>query len=237
MPTTRAVLLDAGLTLLRAEPNLGAIYARVAARHGRTAGPGEFEAAAEAAFHILGIEHREGGTEGLRTSDDLERTSWHRHARRVMDGVPAMAGADFDAWFEDLYGEFGCARAWTPFDDTVPTLEALRARGLRLAVVSNWDSRLRGILRDRELTAHFDHVIISAEVGWRKPHPEIFRRALALLGVAPGEALHVGDSVGDDVEGARAAGVPVALLDRDGTRKSDGVPVLRGLDGILGLVG
>jgi len=232
----KAVLLDAGLTLLRAAPSLGGVYARVALRHGVDAPAGEFERAAEAAFHLMGAEHREGGNPGLRTSDDLELESWRRHAGRVRDGVPAMAGADFDAWFEDLYGEFGAAVAWEPYDDTVPLLETLRARGIRLAVVSNWDSRLRRILKDRGLAAYFDAVVISAEVGWRKPHAAIFRRALEALGVAPGEALHVGDSVGDDVEGARASGIRPVLLDREGRHRVEGVDVVRGLGELVGLV-
>lgn len=146
-----------------------------------------------------------------------------------MDALPGMAGVDFDRWFEELYGDFGSARAWAPFDDALPAVAALRRRGLRLAVVSNWDSRLTRILEEHGLRARFDAVVISAEVGWRKPHPAIFRRTLDALGVAPGEVLHVGDSVGDDVEGARAAGVRPVLLDRAGTKKFDGAPVIRSL--------
>jgi putative hydrolase of the HAD superfamily len=234
---TKAVLLDAGLTLLRASPSLGGVYSRVARRHGVDADPEGFGRAAEAAFHFMGIEHREGGTVGLRTSDEIEHGSWRRHARRVMDGMPEMAGVDFERWFEDLYGEFGAAVAWEPFDDAVPAIEALRERGVRLAVVSNWDSRLRNILRARRLEPYFDAVVISAEVGWRKPHGAIFRRSLEALGAAPGEALHVGDSVGDDVEGARAAGIRPVLLDRSGEKRVDGADVIRDLRQIVDLLG
>jgi putative hydrolase of the HAD superfamily len=225
----KAVLLDAGLTLLRARPSLGGVYAGVTARLGVEVPPAAFEAAAESAFHAMGLEHREGGEPGLRTSDDLERESWRRHARRVMDGVPAMRGLDFGRWFEVLYDEFGAATAWEPFDDTRPALEALRRAGVRTVVVSNWDGRLRKILEEHELTPLLDGVVISAEVGWRKPHGEIFRRGLAAAGVRPGEALHCGDSVGDDVEGARAAGIRPVLLSRDGRVAPEGVAVVRDL--------
>ena len=233
----RAVLLDAGLTLLRAEPSLGGVYAAVTRRHGRAIDPAQFDRAAEAAFHAQAAEHRDAGTAGLRTSDEEEERSWRRHARRVMEGVPSMAGVDFDRWFGDLYEDFGSARVWAPFDDALPALEALRARGMRMAVVSNWDSRLHGILEGRGLRPWFDAVIVSSEIGWRKPHPEIFRRALAALGVRPEEALHVGDSVGDDLGGAAGAGIRAALLDRHGGRDSGGRPSIRGLREIEGLLG
>ncbi len=234
---TRAVFLDAGLTLLRAKPSLGGVYTLVTRTHGREVAPAEFDRAAEAAFHAQAAEHRDAGEAGMRTSEDLERESWRRHARRVMDGVPAMAGMDFEAWFEDLYRDFGSARVWAPFEDVVPALDLLQERGLRLAVVSNWDRRLHRILEDNGLHSRFEAVIVSSEIGWRKPHPEIFRRALAALDLPPGEVLHVGDSVGDDVAGARAAALRAALLDRRGAKPGDGVPVLRDLHGILGLLG
>jgi len=225
----KAVLLDAGLTLLRAAPSLGGIYARVTRRFGREVHEADFERVADAAFHAQAAEHRALGEAGLRTSDGHEWTSWNAHARRVMDGLPAMRGLDFDRWFEDLYAEFGSAAAWEPYDDAVPLLVALRERGIRLAIVSNWDSRLRAILDERGLRPWFDAVVISAEVGWRKPHPAIFATALERLGAAPGEALHCGDSFGDDVEGARASGIRPVLLDRSGTKRLEGVEVVRGL--------
>jgi len=231
----KAVLLDAGLTLLRAAPSLGGIYARVTRRFGREIPEADFDRAADAAFHAQAAEHRALGEAGLRTSDAHERISWTAHARKVVDGIPAMRNIDFERWFEDLYAEFGSAAAWEPYDDTVPLLTALRERGIRLAVVSNWDTRLLGILEARGLRPYFDAIVISAEVGWRKPHRAIFERALGLLDVAPGDALHCGDSVGDDVEGARAAGIRPVLLDRGGTKRLEGVEIVRGLDGLTDL--
>lgn len=237
MEPVKTVFLDAGLTLLRAEPSLGGVYTLVTRRHGLEVPPGEFDAAAGAAFHAQAAEHRAAGEAGLRTSEDLERASWRIHARRVKDAIPAMRGLDFHAWFDDLYEEFGSARVWKPFEDAVPALDALRSRGIRLAVVSNWDSRLHGILEEGGLRARFDAVVVSSEVGWRKPHGEIFRIALEATGSSPGEVLHVGDSLGDDLRGAAAAGIRAALIDRDGTRESDGAPVLGDLREIEGLLG
>ena len=233
----KALFLDAGLTLLRAHPSLGGVYTGVTRRFGREIPPADFDGAAGAAFHAMAAEHRAAGEEGMRTSDALERESWRRHARGVMEALPAMDGIDFEAWFEDLYRDFGSSAVWRPYDDVVPALERFRARGLRLAVVSNWDSRLHAILEDGDLRRWFDEVVVSSEIGWRKPHPGIFRHALEVMGVGPGEVLHVGDSVGDDLEGAAGCGIGAVLIDREGVRRAPAgfrrVGDLREVEGLL----
>jgi putative hydrolase of the HAD superfamily len=231
----RAVLLDAGLTLLKPNPSLGGTYSAVARRHGVVVAPEEFEAAADRAFHVVARDHREGGDAGMRTSESLERASWHRHARMVWGAVPAMAGVGFEAWFDDLYDAFGRAAAWEPYPDAFPVLDALAGRGLALAVVSNWDERLHSILETHGFGGRFRRVVVSSEIGWRKPHPVIFRTALEALGVAAGEALHVGDSRGDDYDGARALGIDALLLVRHGAAPA-GVDAITGLDGLLSRV-
>lgn len=111
-------------------------------------------------------------------------------------------------------------------------LDALRARGLKLLVVSNWDSKLPALLDRLDLTRHFDAVVVSALVGASKPAREIFETALSVAGVAAHEALHVGDSPSEDYEGARAAGLPALLLDRAGVA-GDGFETIRSLQEIL----
>jgi putative hydrolase of the HAD superfamily len=101
------------------------------------------------------------------------------------------------------------------YPDAVPALAALRARGLALVCVSNWDISLREVLSDTGLAAHLDGVVSSAETGASKPDPAIFRAALELARCEPGEALHVGDTEAEDVAGAAAAGIPALLIDRD----------------------
>src|SRR5207249_11206179 len=104
-----------------------------------------------------------------------------------------------------IYGHCGDARSWRVFDDVRPTLADLKARGLKLGLISNWDERLRPLLSQLQLTLPFNARVISHEVGQTKPGPGIFRRASALLGLAPELILHVGDSATEDVAGA---GVP-----------------------------
>lgn len=103
------------------------------------------------------------------------------------------------------------------YPDVEPALTELRGRGLALLAVSNWDSSLGTVLERCGLGAHLNGVISSAEAGASKPDPAIFTPALELAGCEPAEALHVGDTPEEDGEGARAAGIPVLLLDRTGT--------------------
>jgi putative hydrolase of the HAD superfamily len=101
------------------------------------------------------------------------------------------------------------------YPDARPALEQLRAAGLTIVCVSNWDFELELVLAQVGLADLFDDVVVSALVGTRKPDPAIFARALELAGCTAEEAVHVGDSE-EDVAGARAAGIRVLRIDRDG---------------------
>jgi putative hydrolase of the HAD superfamily len=101
------------------------------------------------------------------------------------------------------------------YPDAAPAMEAFRAAGLGIVCVSNWDFELPRVLERIGLIDFLDGVVTSAEVGIRKPDPQIFATALALAGCSPDEAFHVGDGT-DDVAGARAAGINVIRIDRGG---------------------
>ena len=120
-----------------------------------------------------------------------------------------------------------------PYPEVPGVLAALRERGARLAVVSNWDVSLHDVLERTGLRPVLDAVVISAELGAAKPDPAIFSAALARVEAAASDALHVGDSVEADVEGARAAGVEAVLVTRDGGTTADGVRVIGSLDELL----
>ena len=102
------------------------------------------------------------------------------------------------------------------FPDAAPALARLRERGLRLVCVSNWDVSLPEVLERCGLGDRLDGVVSSAGAGARKPDPRIFAAALAVAGCEAGEAIHVGDTPGEDVAGARAAGIRALLLRRGG---------------------
>lgn len=129
------------------------------------------------------------------------------------------------------------ALRFRPFPDVVGVLHALRARGCALVVVSNWDVSLHDVLDATGLRPLVDAVLTSAEEGTAKPEPALFARALALVGVPAGRALHVGDSVEHDVAGALAAGVRPVLVARNGAPAglAAGVTVIEALDELVPL--
>jgi len=232
----KAVFFDAGHTLLYAHPDLGSIYTE-------TTRPFGVEIAAERFAEILIPVFKEASRDYAATStasDEQDLEMWRVITRRVYERLPVLSGIKFDTWFEALYGRFGSPSVWKFYDDVAPVLGKLRARGIKVGVVSNWDSRLRRISEGVGLTALVDFLVISAEAGIRKPHPGIFKLALEQAGVRPEEALHVGDNPEEDGEGARRAGVRAVLIDRKQRvtlRPDPGpLPVLRSLEELYPLL-
>jgi putative hydrolase of the HAD superfamily len=132
--------------------------------------------------------------------------------RRCADVLADAAGVEREGALDALMGSL----QFEAFDDAAPVLAELRARGLRLVVVSNWDSSLSEVLERVGLRELVDEVIVSAVVGAAKPDRLIFEAALAAAGCEASEAVHVGDSAEADVGGARAAGIRPLLLAREG---------------------
>jgi putative hydrolase of the HAD superfamily len=118
---------------------------------------------------------------------------------------------------------------FTLFADVRPALSTWRAAGCRIVVVSNWDVSLHALLEGLSLGRLLDAIMTSAEAGARKPAPAIFQRALALACARREEAVHIGDSLDEDVGGARAAGIRALLISRDGGRPAPGVQTVASL--------
>jgi putative hydrolase of the HAD superfamily len=113
------------------------------------------------------------------------------------------------------------ALEFTPYPDVLPALAELRERGLTLVIASNWDCSLPDWLAPTGIMELVDGVVTSAEVGAPKPVPRVFERALTIAGVPPERAIHVGDKVDNDVQGAAAAGMRGILLQREGDLPAD----------------
>jgi putative hydrolase of the HAD superfamily len=203
-----AVFFDAGNTLFSAYPSVGARYAEVAARFGLQADPQEVERE----FRREWLKRSSTHALALAASDQAERAWW----RDLVSGVFARFGAlaRFEEFFTELYDLFARPEAWRLYPDAGPVLAECRRRGVVTGIVSNWDSRLEGICRGLDLSGRLDFILYSALAGVAKPNPRIFELALARAGVAPDRVLHVGDSLADDVAGARAAGLDALWLRR-----------------------
>ena len=207
----RAILFDATETLFRVRGSVGGAYASVAARHGLVVPADELEARFRTALRRM----PPLSFPGARADEIPQREyAWWRHI-----AATAFAGyrvRDFEAFFRDLFDHFADAAAWELFPDTQPALAALKARGLRLGIVSNFDGRLTRICEGLRIATLFETLVMSGRVGYAKPDPRIFAVALARLGVTAEQAAHVGDSEHEDISGARAAGLRALLIQRNG---------------------
>lgn len=165
----------------------------------------------------------------------LERDWWRSLVQDVFINIRFPRFEDF---FAEVFEYFRGKDAWQLFDEVIPTLTALNESGLRLAVISNFDSRLDDLLRALELSHFFEAVHISSRVGTAKPDARIFIEAVNRHAVEPGAALHVGDGLREDAEGAAAAGIQSVLLDRDNKFfATEMMNRINSLDQLVGLLG
>lgn len=205
----RAVFFDAGATLLHPNPPVEEVYANEFARDGACFDSERLARALTEAWEEVHAEGSEDRYCGIRGEPGFWRNFLNR-VRRQLDGGEVSPGC-----FGRLAAHFRDASSWRLYDDVWPALDALQEKGLRLAVVSNWDSFLPTLLERLGLSRRFRYIAVSAIEETGKPEPEIFRRTCRRLGVEPGESLHVGDSLREDYEGARTAGLSALLLDRE----------------------
>lgn len=202
-----ALLLDALGTLVELQPPAPRLREQLARRFGIEVTLGEAQRAfsAEIAYYRAHLDEARDDS----SLDDLRR----RCAEVLRAALPRSPGlSDLCSVTELLLA----AIRFSAYGDAAPALRTARAHGWRLVVVSNWDVSLHGVLASLGLAALVDGIVTSAEIGARKPSAEIFERALTIAGTPAAGAIHVGDSVDEDVVGARAAGITPILLARGG---------------------
>jgi putative hydrolase of the HAD superfamily len=227
-----AIFFDAANTLLYPFPSVGILYADVAARYGIRTTAEAVQSAFRQAWRQTQEQVRQDPVRyGVGEPDG--RRFWHA----LVDATFSQIGLpdDFDTFFDELYHLFAQPDAYRTFPESLDVLQQLRQQGYIVGVISNWDSRLTRILDGLGLTSHLHHVSISAVVGWEKPHQEIFRHAVEAVDVQPSRALHIGDSLSEDIQGASNAGLQPLWLQRDAAPQSD-FPVIRNLHGVLSWV-
>jgi putative hydrolase of the HAD superfamily len=209
----KAVLFDAVATLIRPWPSVGSVYARAAAEHGVRCPVRALDAAFPGAYREL-FPERFYGRSALQTSEARERRWWGRVVERTFER--AGCGAPGTAVIAAGLEAFSHGASWRPTPGAVETLRILKERGLKIALVSNFDGRLHRVVAETGLSRFFDRIVVSSETGWAKPSPRIYAAALGALGVASGEALMVGDRPREDAAGAAAAGLRALLYDPRG---------------------
>ena len=200
----QAVTFDVGGTLIGCWPSVGHIYAEVADRFGH---------------HNLSptLLNRRFKTAWGRLKDFRHtRQQWSALVDETFHGM--IQPLPSKTFFAELYERFSQPDAWHIFEDVIPTLQGLRSRGFKLGVVSNWDDRLRPLLRKLKLDRFFTAIVVSCELGAPKPAALMFHSACAALNCPTANTLHVGDSREMDFEAARRAGLQGLWLRRGAKR-------------------
>jgi putative hydrolase of the HAD superfamily len=206
----RAVFFDVGNTLLRPHPSVSEVVRQVLAEEGHL-----HDLTAIDEVMPLVDEYYE---DRYRTDDtfwtDEDRTSdvWVGMYSLLCRKLGIENGAERIA--ARVYQEFGDPSRGEAYSEVMPAFRRLKARGLRLGLISNWDNRLSGLIAGLGLATELDTIVSSADVGLHKPDPRIFELACARLGVDAEQAAHVGDHHYADIVGAQAIGMRPVLIDR-----------------------
>jgi putative hydrolase of the HAD superfamily len=205
-----AVIFDAGGTLWDMVPRKEELIAQALAMQGVQVERADVDEAVRAA-------ERRFDEDFAKLLDPLDEAGfWHGYDRFILDRLGVRA--DLDRFAADTAAEFRAVvdrvESWQPYPDAIPTLQELRSRDVKVGLVSNATDLARKVLRNLDMERYFDSIIISSEVGFRKPQREIFQMAVDRAGTSPGRALYIGDRLATDVKGARRAGLNAILLDR-----------------------
>ena len=207
----KAIFFDVGGTMIRVHPSVGDVYAKHARDFGFSGTPDELNERFRLQWKKM------GGIESLgnQSGPEVEKKFWKDLVFEVFQPLGGLKR--FDEYFELIFEVFRDGSNWKIHEDVIESriFEKLKARGITLGVISNWDSRLTSTLENLKLADHFKFILPSAVVGSAKPDKKIFEEALRLSGVKPHEACHIGDEVKTDIVGARNAGIHGILLDRD----------------------
>jgi putative hydrolase of the HAD superfamily len=218
----RWVVFDAVGTVIFADPPVHMAYHRIGRKHGSKVIPEEAVHRFRQAFAGRSATMLAGGT--FTTSEDEERRFWRDVVLAVLPDVSAP-----DECFEELFSHFAKPGSWGCYVDVPETLDALRSRGINIALASNFDSRLHAVIDGLPDLADIRTRIISTEVGWKKPSREFFQVLASRCGVRPEQILMIGDDRRDDVDAARTAGLLALHLDRSQSSGKESISTLEEL--------
>jgi REG-2-like HAD superfamily hydrolase len=244
----KAVFFDVGWTLSYSRKSLWDVFAEVIREEGQETTSEELEET----FHALSVKRRkqairefQGGAEY--TDSDEEVETLFMTMGHLVFKMAGLAG-EHDALTREALERFWHRENWAVYPDVIHAIQRLRARKIRIGILSNASSDLVGFLEELGLLPYFDFTVVSAIVGTKKPDRRIFAHALDLAGVEAADAAHVGDMYLEDILGARNVGVRPFLIDRG--RKSlfpsfpeaaehspEDVEIVRGLDPMLAALG
>jgi putative hydrolase of the HAD superfamily len=223
----RGIVFDAVGTLIKPAPSVAEAYTAAARRQGVVLDREVVRARFQVHFDN-DAEHAGDGS--LSTDEATERRRWRQVVAAVLLEVPEPERA-----FDELWVHFSRPESWRCFPDVPHAVSALAQIGVSVCVGSNFDGRLRGVVQGLpELGSWMNSLVISSEVGYRKPHPLFFQAACNQLGLPASRVLCVGDDVENDVRGAMRAGLHGLLLNRGGDRPVP-IPHVPDLTALIGM--
>ena len=204
-----AILLDAGGTLIDVTPSRETVFSDVLSRYGKNI---ESERIAPLLAKADGV----FDSEFAKQDGKNEGTLWAKYDHFILDelgfrGDRGNLAKDLSAAWDEIMPR---VESWVSYPETESVLEILKERGFKLGVVSNATDLVRRVFDNLGLTKYFDFLVISDEVGVRKPSPRIFHLATEMAGTSPSRSLYVGDKLATDVAGAKRAGMNAVLVDR-----------------------
>ncbi|MCL1891266.1 MAG: HAD-IA family hydrolase [Coriobacteriia bacterium] len=208
------VFFDVGQTLLTTAVAEGEVFSEEARRHGVELDPAVVQSNIPKMYEYY--EHLYDQDDSFWSDDERAINIWLAMYEYLCE-LTKVDKSKRPAIARSVHKRYFTAQSWKPFDDVVPTLKKLKERNIRMGLISNWDSSLEGIIDGLGLAPYFDVIISSAAVQLHKPMPEIFTLALERMGTTAAEAMHIGDHLTADVEGALAVGITPVLLSRNNT--------------------
>lgn len=213
MEKPKVIFVDAVGTLFGVKGSVGKVYSQIAQEFGVEVAPEIVDQAFIHSFKASPPPVFPGAD-----SEDipqLEFEWWRKIALNTFETAGVLPQfSDFSSFFSELYIHFGTAEPWVIYPDVVQSLSNWQHIGIELGVLSNFDSRLYSVLQGLGLSHYFSSVTISTQVGAAKPDPKIFAVALEKHNCSPEEAWHIGDSIEEDYQGAKAAGLRGVWINR-----------------------
>lgn len=231
--TSHLIFFDAVGTLFTVKGSVGHIYSEVLAHYGVEVDPVVLNQSFYHAFaHAPAAAFPEAPLQEVPT---LERQWWRQVVVETFRNLGLEGFPGFEDYFEEVYDLFAQPQVWTLYPETLPVLEYLHRHGIPVGIISNFDTRLLAVLEGLHLNSYLQSVTSSSSVGYAKPSPVIFRRALEKHGIPAHHALHIGDSYHQDFLGAQRSGLQALWLNREvnGNPKAGEIRDLWGIRSIV----
>lgn len=215
------IVFDAVGTLIQPNPTVAGAYHAVGTKYGTQLSVPEISQRFRTAFRQSETDLFPGGPPpgmSWRTSDAIEVARWNWIVRQVVPDV-----SDIDACFRELWDHFARPSSWMIFDDVGETLRGLKRAGYRLAIASNFDSRLHSVCDGHVDLQPIERRFVSSETGFRKPSPDFFDAVINRLECPSNQILMVGDDAEHDVNAPAARGMRALLIDRSQLESRQGL--------------